>query len=258
MSEVRQNILSTFCRRPTAGNLGRQVRVRSNFFEVLALPTQNIVHYDVTITPDVPPALNRKIFQEFEIIHREGKLNGIRSVFDGRKNIFAPQNFPFGDAATFDRTPKIFKFKIKKTGEIYMEELHRFLQGRNSMTPNCLTAIMALDVLIRHLPSMQHVTVGRSFFTKTGSQPLFGGAEVWQGYYQSARPAYEKMLINVDLSATAFYESGPLVQIITKILCRRTPDDLRRGFTDKELIRVEKTLKNVKIRVIHRGEATSK
>ncbi|CAI2201866.1 9982_t:CDS:2, partial [Funneliformis geosporum] len=92
-----------------------------------------------------------KIFQEFEITHREGKLNGIRSVFDGRKNIFAPQNFPFGDAATFNvtlpeneivsikRTPKIFKIKIKKTGEIYMEELHRFLQGRNSMTPNCLT-----------------------------------------------------------------------------------------------------------------------
>ncbi|CAG8488744.1 11583_t:CDS:10 [Funneliformis caledonium] len=270
MSEVRQNIISTFCRRPSVGTLGRQIRVRSNFFEVLALPTQNIIHYDVTITPDVPPALNRKLFEEFETIHREEKLNGIRSVFDGRKNIFAPQNFPFGDAATFEvtlpeneivfikRTPKIFKFKIKKTGEIYMDELHRFLQGRNSMTPNCLTVIMALDVLIRHLPSMQHVTVGRSFFTKAGAQPLFGGAEVWQGYYQSARPAQEKMLINVDLSATAFYESGPLVQIVTKILGRRTPDDLRRGITDKELIRAEKTLKNLKIRVIHRGEATSK
>ena len=48
---------------------------------------------------------------------------------------------------------------------------------------------MALDVLIRHLPSMQHITVGRSFFTKSGSQLLSGGAEVWQGYYQSARPA---------------------------------------------------------------------
>ena len=48
---------------------------------------------------------------------------------------------------------------------------------------------MALDVIIRHLPSMQHVTVGRSFFTNTKAEPLFGGAEVWQGYYQSARPA---------------------------------------------------------------------
>jgi hypothetical protein len=66
------------------------------------------------------------------------------------------------------------------------------------------------------------------------------------------------MLINVDLSATAFYESGPLIQMITKILGRRNPDDLRRGFSDKDRIKVEKTLKNLKIRVTHRGEATSK
>jgi hypothetical protein len=48
---------------------------------------------------------------------------------------------------------------------------------------------MSLDVLIHHQPSMKFVTVGRSFFTPQGSQALFGGAEVWQGYYQSARPA---------------------------------------------------------------------
>ena len=50
-------------------------------------------------------------------------------------------------------------------------------------------AIMALDVLISHRPSMRHITVGRSFFTNAKAEPLFGGAEVWQGYYQSARPA---------------------------------------------------------------------
>jgi eukaryotic translation initiation factor 2C len=66
------------------------------------------------------------------------------------------------------------------------------------------------------------------------------------------------MLINVDLSATAFYESGPLIQIVTKILGRRSPDDLRRGLSEKDRVKVEKTLKNLKIRVTHRGEATSK
>ena len=39
---------------------------------------------------------------------------------------------------------------------------------------------MALDVLIRYLPSMQHITVGRSFFTKVESEPLFGGVEAWR------------------------------------------------------------------------------
>jgi len=40
---------------------------------------------------------------------------------------------------TSKRAPKTFKIKIKKAGEIYMDELHRFLQGRNPMTSNCLT-----------------------------------------------------------------------------------------------------------------------
>lgn len=55
----------------------------------------------------------------------------------------------------------------------------------------CLThavAIMVLDVLIRHVPSLLYATVGRSFFTPQDRRPLPNGAEVWQGFYQSARP----------------------------------------------------------------------
>jgi eukaryotic translation initiation factor 2C len=47
---------------------------------------------------------------------------------------------------------------------------------------------MVLDVLIRHVPSTLYATVGRSFFTPADSRPLPNAAEVWQGYYQSARP----------------------------------------------------------------------
>lgn len=53
---------------------------------------------------------------------------------------------------------------------------------------------MVLDVLIRHMPSILYSTVGRSFFTPQGSRPLPNGAEVWQGYYQSARPTQGKKL----------------------------------------------------------------
>lgn len=55
-------------------------------------------------------------------------------------------------------------------------------------------AIMVLDVLIRHVPSTLYSTVGRSFFTPTDARPLPNGAEVWQGFYQSARPTVGKLL----------------------------------------------------------------
>lgn len=51
---------------------------------------------------------------------------------------------------------------------------------------------MVLDVLIRHVPSTLYSTVGRSFFTPTDARPLPNGAEVWQGFYQSARPTVGK------------------------------------------------------------------
>ena len=54
---------------------------------------------------------------------------------------------------------------------------------------------MALDVLIRHEPSIKYTATvgrfGRSFYVSDGShgtERLKGGLEAWQGYYQSARP----------------------------------------------------------------------
>ncbi|SAM03101.1 hypothetical protein [Absidia glauca] len=60
-------------------------------------------------------------------------------------------------------------------------------------------------------------------------------------------------MINVDVSATAFYESGPLPDIVAKILNRRSVDDLRRGIPDRERQKLEKILKSLKIVVVHRG-----
>ncbi|CAB4383292.1 unnamed protein product [Rhizophagus irregularis] len=101
---------------------------------------------------------------------------------------------------------------------------------------------MALDVT-----SQVHASLGRSFCTSQGALPNTGGAEVWQGYYQSARLTRGKMMINLDLSATAFYEGGSLVQIDL-----RSPDDLRRGLSGRNHHAVETTIRNLKIRDNHR------
>ncbi|KAG9294768.1 hypothetical protein G9A89_008247 [Geosiphon pyriformis] len=258
-------------RRPSFGNRGKEIRVRSNFFEVLKLPRDNIIHYDVTIKPEVPPGLNRKVYTIFEEMNRDGILNGAMPVYDGRKNVFSHKILPFGEAYTFDvtlpeddsvavtkRPPRIFRLRIKKVGEIVMEELFQFLNAETSLTPNCLTGMMALDVLVRHQPSMKFTAVGRSFYNPQGSQVLYGGIEAWQGYYQSVRPGQGKMWINLDLSATAFYEGGSLIQLICKQLGKRRPDEFRRGIADKDRLKLEKLFKNLKIRAMHRGIPASK
>ncbi|KAF9113516.1 Eukaryotic translation initiation factor 2C [Mortierella sp. AM989] len=265
--------VTSFTRRPAeVGTLGREVTIRSNFFEITRLPNINVHHYDVTITPDVPPQVNRRVFEHMIRVYGESDLGRSKPVYDGRKNIFAPRGFPF-DSHTFDvtlpedvippgvvtnRTARVFKVKIKKASEINLEELHLFLKGMSAITPNCLTAIMALDVLIRHEPAMLYSTVGRSFFTPDGAKPLSGGVEVWNGFYQSARPTMNRMMINLDVASTAYYQSGPLVELAVKILGKRHADEIRRGLQDRDRQKLDKAIRGLQIKVTHRGEVRRK
>ncbi|KAI8330896.1 Piwi domain-containing protein [Chlamydoabsidia padenii] len=249
--------------RPNTGKAGTPTRVRANFLTVTTLPTQNIQHLDIQIIPTAPPAVNRKIWQFFESSPGGQQfLNKTKVIYDGRANLFSPKPLKLGqnDAASFEvdftegkRSGGVFKLNIKIVGSINMTELDNFLKGKSSITNNCLTAIMVLDILIGHAPSLLYPTVGRSFFTPQGSFPLSNGAVAWQGYYQSARPTPGKMMINVDISATAFYEAGPLPELVAKILNRRSVDDLRRGVSERDIKRVSSVLKSIKIKVIHRG-----
>lgn len=72
------------------------------------------------------------------------------------------------------------------------------LEGRTRQIP--YDAILALDVVMRHLPSMTYTPVGRSFFSSPDGyyHPLGGGREVWFGFHQSVRPSQWKMMLNID------------------------------------------------------------
>ena len=60
------------------------------------------------------------------------------------------------------------------------------------------------------------------------------------------------MMINVDLTATVFWKSGPLIDIVAKLLGKRRVYDLRGGISERERNKLVKGLKNLKIRVIYR------
>ncbi|KAI9104430.1 Piwi domain-containing protein [Phlyctochytrium arcticum] len=255
--------------RPGVGKSGRPIQVRANFFPVLTLPGQNIHHYDVSITPDVPPAKSRRIYQLWEDEQLlSGALNGVRPVFDGRKNVFSARPLPLDpEGQTFDidyydedesklRGAKKFVLIIQKIGEIDMQRLGAFLEGRMTETP--VDAIMALDILLRHRPSLTYTTIGRCFYTPDSAAAIANGAQLWQGFHQSIRPTRGQMLINLDVSATAFYQPGPVVEMVAKILGRQSAADLRSPLTERDRQKIEKVLKGLKIVVTHRGQIRRK
>ncbi len=68
--------------------------------------------------------------------------------------------------------------------------------------------LQALDVVMRHLPSMTYTPVGRSFFSSPDGyyHPLGGGREVWFGFHQSVRPSQWKMMLNIDGKSAIFIQ----------------------------------------------------
>ena len=93
--------LTRFVKRPGVGRAGRPVNICGNFFPVACLPDLAIHHYDVTISSDMPPAVNRRLFDELIKAYRESDLGGANPVFDGRKNMFSSKELPF-ESRTFD------------------------------------------------------------------------------------------------------------------------------------------------------------
>ncbi|KAG0225023.1 argonaute 1 [Actinomortierella wolfii] len=256
--------ITPFVRRPSLGTKGVQTEVRSNFFEVIQLPDGLIYHYDVSITPETPPSVNRKVFTSLIELFLDSDFNNIRPFFDGRRNMFTPKELPFEqrilDVPDFgprrtDREGhpivKPFKVRIKLVSRINLYELGEFLRGRISLTNNVLACIMALDILIRHKPAMLYPSIGRSFYVPDTKYPISGGLDIWQGYYQSARPTKNKMLICVDLSGAVFFPDGPLLDFVLKNLGLKF-DDVRRPIQPVVWQRVVKLLKGLRITVTHR------
>ncbi|KAF9927987.1 hypothetical protein BGZ67_007217, partial [Mortierella alpina] len=260
--------MSDLTRRPAAGTKGKRIQLTANFFE-MKMPDITVQHYDVVISPDVPPPVRRKVFEQFVTRHTASDLGNARPIFDGRSNLFSATALPFesrtfevilpGDVRPHSQRPiPVFKVKVKKASTIDLEELGRFLEGRCNLTGNCQTAIMALDVLLHHQPAMLYTTVGRSFFLPTDKQRLAGPAEAWHGYFQTVRPAPGRMMVNVDVSSTAFYRSGELIDIVISILNLRSPNDLRRSGANFNWKRVERAIKNLRISVRHRTTASTR
>lgn len=209
-----------FTPRPSFGKEGRAIQIRANCYQLTQIPKGNIIHYDVTILPDIPASLGRLVFRQLEV-NKVWKAD-IRAVYDGRKNMYAPRRIPdlSKEPKEFSVTvqeeeqgeQRVFQVIIKEVAEINMEELHRYINGQlKTYTPH--TAIHALDVLFRHKPSMYLSSFGRSLFTDDEKQPLGGGLNLWKGYFQSVRPAAGKLIVSISCLYLAVLYHAKLIFI---------------------------------------------
>ncbi|KHJ99080.1 piwi domain protein, partial [Oesophagostomum dentatum] len=159
-----------------------------------------------------------------------------------------------------------FTVTVKWAGQVSLSTLEDAMEGRVRQVP--FEAVQAMDVILRHLPSLKYTPVGRSFFSPP-AQPhqapqqhgqyhmeskLGGGREVWFGFHQSVRPSQWKMMLNIDVSATAFYRSMPVIEFVAEVL--ELPVQAlteRRALSDAQRVKFTKEIRGLKIEITHCG-----
>lgn len=172
--------------RPSDGTEGKTIKLRANHFTI-QIPKGFIYHYTVIIQPDkCPKRINRDILNTLVQAKPQLFINQ-RPVFDGKKNLYTKEYLTNIGAEKSDievtlpgeGKDRLFKVTIRYEAKVSLYALEDALQGKNMAVP--YDSIQALDVIMRHLPSMRYTPVGRSFFSPPQldfNNPLGGGREV--------------------------------------------------------------------------------
>ncbi|KAJ3022179.1 eukaryotic translation initiation factor 2C, 2 [Thoreauomyces humboldtii] len=266
--------------RPNVGQRGRLITLKANFYR-LKFPDIRIHHYDVEVHPNEMAQINRKVMEVWKRLPRSPKQAAIAAaaVYDGRKNLFMPQAFPLTSETTIrgktraEQTfeidlpeeevveamgahptahgPQRYKLRIRKVSEIDMERLHKFLAGVTAEFPR--ETVMVLEVMLRHKPTLllESGGTGGGFYTPQGASNIRGGLAIHPGWYQSIRPTAGQLLFNLDLSATTFYQTGPLVAVVARFFQRDAIEQVRWD-NDRDIQRLDKFLRDVSIEITYR------
>ncbi|OUC44492.1 PAZ domain protein, partial [Trichinella nativa] len=182
-----------------------------------------------------------------------------RPVYDGKRSLFCKEMLPIGRdwvvqldvTMPTEREDRRYQVGLKLNSQVSLSRLQEALDGQIRFLPQ--DTVDALDVILRHLPSLKYTPVGRSFFSPPERffHPLGGGREVWFGFHQSIRPSQWKMMLNIDVSATAFYKSMPVVDFLSEVLDAPHIPENRRPLSDAQRI---KFTKEVKVEITHCGQ----
>jgi eukaryotic translation initiation factor 2C len=191
------------------------------------IPGGTIQHYEVTVTPEkCPRRVNREIVNT--MVRAYARIfNNVRPVYDGKRNMYTRDALPIGqDKVELEVTlpgdsavERQFLVCIRWVAQVSLSLLEEAMEGRVRTVP--YESVQAMDVILRHLPSLKYTPVGRSFFSPPlaagagpqamqmhasggyGQSPdqqskLGGGREVWFGFHQSVRPSQWKLMLNID------------------------------------------------------------
>ncbi|KAJ6517494.1 argonaute-like protein [Mycena vitilis] len=225
--ESAMNITTIGVRRREYGQAGEPRNIQVNSFPAKAVG-KLVYQYEVAIaTPENFPrtkrpgkGLNMRLLSELQSNTRPDLFH-LPAVYDGQMKLFALNELDLSDSdgeftVVLDGMP--FTLQLKRVGAVIdTSVLARFVEGKRSSDITVSNARQALDVALRMTPlSDVNLSAGKKrqvFYTALDVKELGSGIVLWRGYFQSLRPAVNRLLVNIDVSSGAMYRAGTLIEV---------------------------------------------
>ena len=246
-------------RRPGYGTKGQAINLRANFFAML-FRGKGYDFFAYTVKIDPEPKLKRHVKQVLkQLVIKCDQIRGCLSATDEVTWIVSCKEIPF--EKTFARVDPDenghYTMEYKITLEMMDNAaipLHNLLAGLQN--PDIHEKISDEDYVVQMLnvvmtsgaynnPGITIVDKGRTKFFCTDqrqeSMDLSGGLDVLRGCISSVRPAAGRILLNVNVSNSAFYQPLNLAQFVEEVL--------KANYGDLEAL--NRYLRNVKVELRH-------
>ncbi|KAG2357054.1 Piwi-domain-containing protein [Suillus spraguei] len=214
--------------RPGFGTLGRQITLRANFFPV-KLPKGPIYDYHVEITPSTDiKRIRARLFELLKQSDQEGWQQFVPFIHhDGSQRLVSSKKLPQpldvqvqyyedGEAGPNTRS-KTYTFAIMHTTDLDVAQLTKYLSGDiKSRDYDVQPLVSAVNLVLQTYAANTGVRVGKNryFFPSEERFELALGLEAVKGFFTSARPAFNELMVNVGVCMTAFYRPGNLADAI--------------------------------------------
>ncbi|KAI1488764.1 ribonuclease H-like domain-containing protein [Biscogniauxia mediterranea] len=256
------SLVDKFPSRPSYGTKGTSIVVWANYFALDASPKLVLQRYDVSVKPE---AVGKKLVQIIRLLLQTPELLPYKAdlVTDFKSTLISRQKL---EDQTIDVTyrgddedepsarAQQYKVKLQFTNVLSVSQLTDYLNSTDASAryDDKLPMIQALNVFLNHYAksSKNVATIGASKTFSLDDSPetynLTNCLVAVRGFFSSVRAATARVLVNVNVSHSAFYQEGPLDQFILGHSSQRNP------------FRLQKFLKGVKVKRTHLKERKNK
>ncbi|CAG8711565.1 5497_t:CDS:2, partial [Funneliformis mosseae] len=270
-SEMLEEFIVKRARRPEKpGILGKEVMLKANFIGVTNFGYPEIYFYSFKFNGITVLSVKGKVIQM-----KLSELFGPNAfpVYDV-SHVYSPTKLAIGhtkQTMNHDITVpgvdgsgrgKTFRVEIKHQGKIILNTIRDYVKN-NSRTPwdgRIQSNLSALNAFANNKVLSEYFSVMKAIFPPSCvNNPIYlpGGIEMRYGFFQSIRPGWGRLIINVGTRATTFYPAAPIIDIIPKIFREKhekSRDDLRQGLDQNEIDFLNWYLKGVRVFVTLRSD----